>query len=261
MFVWDNKVLLITGGTRGIGKAIVDELIKKNVKIIIAARSNDELLKIENEFIKNKDDILLVQADISQESDCKKVIELGYNNFKKIDILINNAGIGLRDKIEDINDSDLRKVFDINFYGSFYMIKYTIPYFKKQKGGTIVNICSLGVKRPVPNTGGYTLSKVSLAYLGDIIRIENSKDNIKVLNVFPGSVETSFRKNALGKEYPQNEKRLSRLSPSIVAKRIIKGIEKGQKEIYTSNADKIMAIFTRLFPSLSDYIILKSFKI
>lgn len=260
MSYWENKVVMITGGTSGIGKEMSKLLLSKGAKLIIAGRNDDEIEKLKNNMRDYLDKILFHQVDISFESSCKKLIDHAIERFGRIDVLINNAGVGLNNPIEDIQDEDIRKVFDINFFGSFYMIKHVLPVMKEKGYCLIVNICSLGVKRPVPYTGGYTASKAALDCISKVAKFEAFRYNVKIINVYPGSIATDFRKNALGRGYSENDKRLSRLSPHEAAIRIIKGIEKGKEEVYTSNADKFLAIFTRLFPRFSDYIIEKVFK-
>ena len=201
-----------------------------------------------------------VVTDVSKKDECKKAMDIIKSEFKKVDILINNAGVGLRSEIEDISDEDLRKVFDVNFFGALYMMQETIKLFKEQEKGLIVSICSLGVKRPVFYTGGYTASKAALAILSDVARLELQKCGISVICAYPGSISTDFRKNALGKTYPENEVRLSRLLPEIAAEKIIRGIERGKREIYTSKKDYLFVLFTRLFPGLSDWVVEKAFE-
>lgn len=256
---WLNKTVIITGATSGLGKAITKILLEKGAKVVAISRSEESLKVLQNELIRFSKNLFLIKADISIKKDCEDVFKIVETEIKTADLLINNAGVGLRCEVEEIDEIDLRKVFDTNFFGAFYMIKYGISFFKKQGKGTIVNICSLGVKRPVPFTAGYTASKAALSTLADAARLELKKDGISVLCAYPGSISTDFRKNALGKPYPENEVRLSRLSPEIAAKRILRGIEKGKIEIYTSKKDYLFVLFTRLFPKLSDRVVEKAF--
>jgi short-subunit dehydrogenase len=231
---WLNKTVIITGATSGLGKAITKILLEKGAKVVAISRSEESLKGLKNELVSFAENLFLIKADVTVKKDCKYIFKTVEDELKTADLLINNAGVGLRCEVEEIDELDLRKVFDTNFFGAFYMMQYGISFFKRQGKGTIVNICSLGVKRPVPFTAGYTASKAALSTLADAERLELKKDGISVLCAYPGSISTDFRKNALGKPYPENEVRLSRLLPEIAAKRIIRGIEKGKIEIYTS---------------------------
>jgi len=256
---WLNKTVIITGATSGLGKAITKILLEKGAKVVAISRSEESLKGLKNELVSFAENLFLIKADVTFKKDCKYIFKTVEDELKTADLLINNAGVGLRCEVEEIDELDLRKVFDTNFFGAFYMMQYGISFFKRQGKGTIVNICSLGVKRPVPFTAGYTASKAALSTLADAARLELKKDGISVLCAYPGSISTDFRKNALGKPYPENEVRLSRLLPEIAAKRIIRGIEKGKIEIYTSKKDYLFILFTRLFPRLSDRVVEKAF--
>lgn len=252
-------MVIITGAASGLGKHMTGLILEKGGKVIGISKTKDGLENLKNEFLEFEDRLWTVCADVSKKEECKMAVLNAIEKFEKIDILINNAGLGLADKIEEIKDENLKKVFAVNFFGSLYMMQEVIPIFRKQNQGVIVNICSLGVKRPVPNTGGYTASKAALSLVSSVARIELSKSNIKVINVYPGSIATDFRKNALGEGYSQSQKRLSRILPEVAAKRILKGIEKMKSEIYTSKVDYAFARFSTLFPNLSDWLVKKVF--
>ncbi|MDI6600336.1 MAG: SDR family NAD(P)-dependent oxidoreductase [Thermoanaerobacteraceae bacterium] len=259
MGFWDKKVVLITGATRGIGLAIARELIGKNTYLILTARSKDELSKLENELSAYKGRFFLFPADVSDEDMVKNLVDEGYRQFGRIDVLINNAGIGLRARIKDIKSEDLERAMRVNLFGPLYMMQNVLPIFERQNGGVIVNICSLGAVRPAPNIGGYSATKAALMSLADTARLELAPYGIKVINVFPGSATTSFRENVLGEGYPANEPRLSRVSPEFVASHIISGIEKGRRDIYITRSDWVLAFITRLWPGLADYLVSKAF--
>jgi len=256
---WEDKIIVITGASSGLGKQMTRLILKKGGNVFAISRSDEGLENLKKEFLEYKDKLYTFCADVSKKEECHNAMLDVYERFKKIDVLINNAGVGLADKIEKIKEDQLKIVFDVNFFGSFYMMQEAIPILIKQNQGIIVNICSLGVKRPVPNTGGYTASKAALSLISSVARIELSKSKIKVINVFPGSIETDFRKNALGEGYLQNQKRLSRISPELAARRILKGIERMKKEIYTSVGDYAFAKLSTLFPNVSDWLIKKAF--
>ncbi|WPX09256.1 SDR family NAD(P)-dependent oxidoreductase [Anaerocellum danielii] len=257
---WEEKLVVITGAGSGIGRCMTELLLQKGAKVAAVSRTQKSLDSLKEELSEYSESLFTIVADVSRKDECKRAMEIIKFKFKKVDILINNAGMGLRNEVEKILDEDLRKVFDVNFFGAFYMMQEAIRVFKEQRKGLIVNICSLGVKRPVFHTGGYTASKAALAILSDVARLELQKYGISVLCAYPGSISTDFRKSALGEPYSENEVRLSRLSPEIAAERIIKGIERGKREIYTSKKDYIFVLFTRLFPRLSDWVVEKAFE-
>lgn len=260
MGFWDGKVVLITGATRGIGLALAKGLAERNTSLILTARSQEELNKLGEELSPYSDRCLLFPADVSDRDMAGALVEEGLRKFGRIDVLINNAGVGLRAKIKDIKPEDLERALKVNLFGPLYMIQETVLVFERQKGGIIVNICSLGAVRPAPNIGGYSATKAALMSLAETARLEFEPYGVKVINVFPGSAKTSFRENALGESYPEKEPRLSRVSPQLVANRIISGIEKGKRDVYITWTDRALAFITRVWPGLADRLVAGAFK-
>lgn len=260
MSFWDGKVVLITGATRGIGLALAKCLAPLNASLILIARSHEELNKLGGELSSYRDRCLLFPADVSDRDMAGALVSEGLRKFGRIDVLINNAGIGLRAKVEEISSDDLERALKVNLFGPLYMIQETVPAFKSQGRGVIVNICSLGAVRPAPNIGGYSATKAALMSLAETARLEFEPYGIKVINVFPGSAKTSFRENALGESYPEKEPRLSRVSPELVASRIISGVEKGKRDIYITWSDRALAFITAVWPGLADRLVSMAFK-
>ncbi len=260
MGFWDGKTVLITGATRGIGLAMAQNLAEHNASLILTARSREELDKAGGGLPVREDGLLLFPADVSDRDSVRRLTEAGLDKFGRIDVLINNAGIGLRAQVCDIRQEDLERALKVNLFGPLYMIQEIAPVFKNQGGGTIVNICSLGAVRPAPNIGGYSASKAALMSLAQTARLELEPFGIKVVNVFPGSAKTSFRDNALGEAYPGNEPRLSRVSPELVAGRIISGIAGGKNNVFITWPDKAMAFISGAWPGLADKLVSMAFK-
>lgn len=137
-----NKVVIITGASSGIGKALVYEFAKRGAKIAMGARNLDELHKIETDLKSRGVDALSVQTDVTRETDCKNLIEKTVERFGKIDILVNNAGISMRALFEDLELDVIRRLMDVNFWGTVYCTKFALPYILKTKG-SLVGIISV----------------------------------------------------------------------------------------------------------------------
>ena len=130
-------MVIVTGASSGIGKALVYELARRGAKIAIASRNIEELLNIEQDLKKNGTEILSVRTDVTKELACKELVEQTYNHFGRIDVLINNAGISMRALLEDLELSVLHKVMDVNFWGTVYCTKYALPYLLQSKGSLV----------------------------------------------------------------------------------------------------------------------------
>jgi short-subunit dehydrogenase len=250
---FENKVVLITGATSGIGKALAIDFLSKGAKVAICSRNADTLLSFSTEI--NSNNLLTVQADVSNEEDCKKFIEKSMNAFHAIDILINNAGISMRAMFQEVDLSVLKQSMDINFWGTIYCTKYALPYILKSKG-SILGISSIAGYKGLPCRTGYSSSKFAMQGFLESLRIELLKTGVNVMWVSPGFVSTNIRNTALNasgnaqSETPLNENKL--MSAEECASIILKGIEKRKRTIIMSTQGKLTVWINKFFPSFVD---------
>ncbi len=250
---FENKVVLITGATSGIGKALAIDFLSKGAKVAICSRNADTLLSFSTEI--NSNNLLTVQADVSNEEDCKKFIEKSMNAFHAIDILINNAGISMRAMFQEVDLSVLKQSMDINFWGTVYCTKYALPYILKSKG-SILGISSIAGYKGLPCRTGYSSSKFAMQGFLESLRIELLKTGVNVMWVSPGFVSTNIRNTALNasgnaqSETPLNENKL--MSAEECASIILKGIEKRKRTIIMSTQGKLTVWINKFFPSFVD---------
>lgn len=188
-----NKVALITGATRGIGKQIAMELAKDNYDIAINYRTETEdLAKLKEEIETNHVKCMLVKGDVSSFEDCQNMIKEVINKFEKIDVLVNNAGITKDTLIMRMTEEDFNKVINVNLVGTFNMSKNVIPYMMKQKSGRIINISSVvGISGNAGQTN-YAASKAGIIGFTKSLAKEVASRNILVNAVAPGLIETDM---------------------------------------------------------------------
>ena len=201
-----DKVAIVTGGTRGIGKAIVYELHKKGIKIILNYKKSDELaLNIKNEL---KENIEIFNGDVSDRKSVKELIKFTLECYGNIDILINNAGIAQEKMFIDLTDSDWDNMIKINLTSAFYTIQETLPTMIHNKSGCIINISSIwGI------TGGscethYSVSKAGLDGLTKSLAKELGPSNIRVNSVAPGIIKTDMVNNYTNEEIKDIENKI-----------------------------------------------------
>ncbi|MBX4196167.1 SDR family oxidoreductase [Candidatus Pacearchaeota archaeon] len=190
-----DKVIIITGASQGIGLATAKHLAQKGAKVVLAARSEDTLKNLEKEIPHS----LAVKTDVTKESDIHNLITITLKKFGRIDILINNAGQGIYDSVEKIDLENFKKIMDLNVYSVIKLMQAVIPQMKKQGGGMIINVGSGVTKLHIPGLGGYSATKYALNTLSFIARQELEKDNIIVSVITPGLTATKFGENAIGK--------------------------------------------------------------
>jgi len=261
----NQKVVIITGASSGIGLACVHEFYSKGAKVVLAARNYDTIKAIEEELNSNQSEkrALAVKADVTVEADCKNLIEKAIETFGKIDILVNNAGLSMRANFADVDLNVLKKLMDVNFWGTAYCTKHALPHLIASKG-SIVGVSSVAGMHGLPGRTGYSASKYAMQGLLDTIRIENLDKGLHVMLVYPGFVASNVRNSALLSDgstqgsSPREEKKM--MTAEQMASRILKGVQKRKRFIATSIEGKITPIIKLLFPSLLDRLYLNHMK-
>jgi dehydrogenase/reductase SDR family protein 7B len=253
-----GKVVIITGASSGIGKALSQKLAEMGAKVVLAARNVEEINNI-SEILNGKSyDTISLKVDVTIEEDCKELISKAIEKYGKIDVLINNAGISMRAVFEDVDLKVIHQLMNVNFWGSVYCTKYALPYILNTKG-SIVGVSSIAGFKGLPGRTGYSASKFALQGFLEVLRIENLKKGLHVLIACPGFTATNIRKTALNKvgiqqgETPRDEDKM--MTAEEVAIRIIKGIEKRKRTIIMSG-DGILTVFlNKFFPALVDKLV------
>ena len=174
-----NKVVVITGASAGIGQATALMFIKRGYIVYNLSRRGTPNIKH-------------IKTDVTNIIDVRNALKTIFDTEGRIDILVNNAGMGISGAIENTNSVDVKRMFDVNFYGALYMMQEVIPYMRKMGGGTIVNMSSAAAKLPLPFQAFYSATKSALCSLSDALRLEVAPFNIKVTSILPGDVKTEF---------------------------------------------------------------------
>ena len=251
-----GKVVIVTGASSGIGKALVYEFAKRGAKIVMAARNLEELKKIEQELKDKNVESLPVQTDVTKESDCKILVEKTIEHFGKLDILVNNAGISMRAMFDELDLDVIHRVMDVNFWGTVNCTRFAIPYLLASKG-SLVGIISVAGFLGLPERTGYSASKFAVRGFLNTLRVENLKRGLHVLVAAPGFTASNIRKTALTAtgsqqgESPRAENKM--MTAERCAEIIVNGIEKRKREIVMTLVEgKISVFLSKWWPSLLD---------
>src|SRR6185436_679527 len=188
-----NKVAIVTGGTKGIGRGIAEALVREGIAVCISARHANELNQAVEELNQlNGGPAAGFVCDVRDFRQVKGLVAHTVKEFGGIDILVNNAGIGIFQAVEETSPEDFRAVLETNLFGVFYCCHQAIPQMKKRGGGYIINISSLAGVNAHPRMATYNASKFGLNGFSEALMQEVRHDNIKVSYVMPGSVNTEF---------------------------------------------------------------------
>lgn len=250
-----DKVIIITGASSGIGLATARLFAGMGAKLSLAARSIDRLESLASELTDDRSRILCVRTDVSVEEDCRRLIEETIRRFGKIDILINNAGISMRAPFLDVNLEVIKKLMNVNFWGTVYCAKYALPEILKSKG-SIAGIISTAGYVAIPGRTGYVTSKYAIRGFLETLRIEHLNDGINILVFAPGYTASNVRNAALLADgspqgySPKDEGKL--MSAEKVAEKLAYGLYRRKKEMILTALGYWDIWLYRRFPRLMD---------
>jgi NADP-dependent 3-hydroxy acid dehydrogenase YdfG len=211
-----DKVVLITGSSRGLGKVFAKRFLEAGSKVVITGQNQKELDQAETDFKEYSNQVLKVAANITDDADAKNLVEKAATHFGRIDILVNNAGVFRMGEVDQMSVQDFELTFDVNIKGAFLATRHIVKQMKKQKSGLIVNICSIGARLGLEKLSAYCASKAALAMFGDSLKAELKPYNIRVTNLFPHAMNTT------GAEIePGSQKRKQMIEPDDVADALI----------------------------------------
>ena len=251
----NTKVVVITGASSGIGKALALEYAQRGANIVMSARNKDRLDKAVEDVKAKGVRVLGVVSDVSVEADCRMLIDKSVAEFGGIDILINNAGISMRAIFEDTELDVIRKLMDVNFWGTVYCTKFALPFLMARKG-SVVGVSSIAGYKGLPGRTGYSSSKFAMHGFLETLRIENMKKGLHVLIACPGFTASNIRNTALNEkgevqgESPRDEGKM--MSAEEVATHIANAVAKRKDRLTLTSQGKLTVLLNKFFPKFLD---------
>ena len=248
-----GKVAVVTGASSGIGEATVRELAARGASVVLAARAVEKLEALRREISTSGGAALVVETDVSDRGSVETMVRRAVGEFGSLDVLVNNAGLGLSGRISEVRAEDLRHVFEVNTIGPLNCIQAALPHMRE--GGRIVNVSSVVGKRAIPKVGAYCATKSALNALSDALRVEVASREITVTSVYPGTTSTSFRENSRRTKSEKRGWRPRGVPPERVAKKIADAAENGPRDVYVTLPDRLFIAGVTLFPGLADRVL------
>ncbi len=251
----EGKIVIITGASSGIGKALAYEYAGKGSKVVLGARNEKKLAEIANDIKAKGGEAVWSKTDVSVENDCKNLVLKAVDAFGGVDVLINNAGISMRALFKDVKLEVLKQLMDINFWGAVYCTKHALPYLLESKG-SVVGVSSIAGLKGLPARTGYSASKFAMNGFMETLRIENLKNGLHVLMAFPGFTASNIRNTALAAdgsmqgESPRDEGEM--MSAEEVAAHIYKAVKKRKNKLVLTTQGKLTVLLNKFFPDWMD---------
>ncbi len=227
-----DKVVIITGASSGIGEALAVEFASLGARVAIAARSEEKLAELAADIASRGGEVLAVATDVSREEDCRALVDKTVEAFGGVDVLVCNAGISMRAVLDDVDPEVLRRLMDVNFWGTVYCTKYALPWLQSSRG-SVVGVSSVAGLHGLPGRTGYSASKYAMTGFLETVRIENLKKGLHVMIACPGFTATNVRFTALTADgtpqgrTPREEGKM--MTAEEVARRIVKGIRRRKR--------------------------------
>jgi len=250
----NGKVVVVTGASMGIGEAIAKVFADQGASVVLLSRdvSRGEAAR---QRIGHPERTLALACDVRSREEIDRALARTLAKFGRLDVWVNNAGIGIRDLVADMDMAACRELLETNFFGAVACLQAAVPAMRKAGGGTIINISSVAGHVPVPYMGAYSATKFALNAIGKAARVELQRDNIKVLTVCPGYVQTDFGThlvtNKVGNIRPQSVKGIS---VERVARATYDGYRKRKREVIVPWTMIPMVKLYQLLPGLVEWV-------
>jgi short-subunit dehydrogenase len=250
-----EQVIVITGASSGIGLATARMAARRGARLVLASRSEESLARLQEEIRQHGGEAVHIEADVSHEGDVERISSVAEEEFGGFDTWVNNAGVSIYGKLEEVPVEDFRKLFETNFWGVVYGSLTALRHLRT-RGGAIINMGSVASDTAIPLQGMYSATKSAVKSFTDALRMEVAvaRVPVSVTLIKPGSVDTPYPQHAKSyfEDAPTNPKPM--YSPDVVARAILRCAEVPRAEIVVGGFSKLMSMAGRYVPRLRDYI-------
>jgi len=260
---WQNKVVLVTGGSSGLGRVIAETFHRAGAKLALVALEQPDVEKAAAEI---GNETLPIHADITRQDDVDRVFETVKAHFSQLDVLVNNAGRSMRGTVLDTTPEQFQALFDLNVLGTVRCTRAAVPMLLERKGH-IVNIGSLAAKSAIKYVGAYPVSKFAVAAYSQQLRLELGPEGLHVLLVCPGPIrrenERLYPLEGL-ERLPESARKpgagvkVRRIDPNVLAQKILTYCERRKPELVMPGKARLLFALSQLMPSLGDWILKRS---
>jgi short-subunit dehydrogenase len=249
----EGSVIIVTGASAGIGQATAAALARAGAHVVLSARRAELLQQLARDWQHLPGRRLVIAGDISQEEYARELVEQTVREFGRLDVLVNNAGIGQYSHLADFATADIQAIWDTNVMALIHTSQAAIVHFKRQQGGQIINVSSILGQRPLIHSSIYCASKTAVNFISRSLRMELQPHQITVTLVYPGATATEFHQARRGQAHDRHYAAIS-VKPERVARAIVKAIKYGRTEVYVTGYDWLFTHLNRLFPRTFDWL-------
>jgi len=248
-----GKVVVVTGASMGIGEAISKLFADYGASLVLLARDSSRV-EAARHRIGHPDRTVAMACDVRHREEIDRVLGLTLHHFDRVDAWVNNAGVGMRDTVADMEMSKCRELFETNFFGAISCMQAVVPVMRQAGGGSIINVSSVAGHIALPFGAAYSASKFAMNAIGKAARLELKRDNIHVLTVCPGYVRTDFSTNVIASRAGNvRPKSVRGITAERVARAVYEGYRKRKREVIVPWTMHPVVKLYQLFPTLVEW--------
>jgi NAD(P)-dependent dehydrogenase (short-subunit alcohol dehydrogenase family) len=256
---FSDKVVIVTGASSGIGLETALAFAREGARVVLAARNEAKLREIVNAHPEWHNRFFPVPTDVTKDEDVQRLVATTIAKFGRVDIFVNNAGVGMRAAFADTRLDDVRSLVDVNLYGPIRCIQAVLPQMRQQRSGQIVNVGSVLSIVVAARNGAYCASKFALLALTDTLRIELHGTGIEVISVLPSYTDTSFFDNMYQSGGgPVRQSPFAGQHPAKVARALLRACAGHKRQVVLTVSARIAIWLRRLCPPLLDFFVRQS---
>ncbi len=249
-----GSTVIVTGASTGIGRETARLFARAGSNLVVAARDEERLAQATRELESCSGRAIAVPTDVTDRQAVEAMVTRAAEEFGRVDVLVNNAGVGLWAPLADGSMANMRRVFEVNLFGAIQCIQAVVPHMRRQRRGQIVNVSSIAGRIASPYEGAYAASKFALTAVSDALRLELADRGINVVTIYPGLTETPFHENVLKEMQLPPPPGVARPVPPIqVARAIVRAARRDAREVYVTPFDRLAAGLKGLSPRFIDW--------
>jgi short-subunit dehydrogenase len=255
---FEGKVVVVTGASMGIGRALALEFARARAHVVVAARSQDKLAEVAREIEGLGGKALVIETDVELREELARMVELTLKEFGRLDVLVNNAGHGVSSFLDELPQAELERVFRVNVHAPVYATQFALPHLQRV-GGQVINVGSVIGRRAVPVLGAYCMTKSALAAFSEALRAEMARFDVHVLHVEPGLTATGFgdHRVVVG-DHPRSYRQRFVMSAETAARRILDAAARRRDRIVLTLSGKVLILANTVAPFLVNRLLASS---